>query len=139
MSGVGWSLAPVSHLAFPAVHGPFPGLYRSGNPLPEPLPRRVADARRPATFLAPMEPEQDPVREIGAGYSYVALGCTFAAGIVVFMAGGLLLDRWLHLTPLFTIVGTVVGAVLSFLSVYWKLQAETEARRSHKAGSGRSS
>lgn len=86
-----------------------------------------------------MEPEQDPVREIGAGYSYVALGCTFAAGVVVFMAGGLLLDRWLHLTPLLTIAGTVVGAVLSFLSVYWKLQADMEAHRSHKAGRDRSS
>jgi F0F1-type ATP synthase assembly protein I len=75
-----------------------------------------------------MKPKRTPAREIGEGYSHVALGCTFAAGIVLFMAGGFALDRWLHLTPLFTIVGTLVGAVLSFLNVYWKLQAEGRSR-----------
>ncbi|NIN10295.1 MAG: hypothetical protein GTN62_03115 [Gemmatimonadales bacterium] len=76
-----------------------------------------------------MEPDRTPTRELGEGYSYVALGFTFAAGILMFMGGGWLLDRWLGLTPLFTIVGTLVGAVLSFLNVYWRLQADTEARR----------
>ena len=72
-----------------------------------------------------MQPEPAPGRELGEGYKYVSLGCTFAGGIVVFMAGGWALDRWLELTPLFTIMGTFVGAVLSFLHVYWRLQAET--------------
>lgn len=81
-----------------------------------------------------MEPERTPTRELGEGYGYVALGFTFAAGILMFMGGGWLLDRWLGLTPLFTIVGTLVGAVLSFLNVYWRLQADTEARRRRKAG-----
>lgn len=75
-----------------------------------------------------MKPKRTPGREIGEGYSHVALGCTFAAGIVLFMAGGFALDRWLGLTPLFTIAGTLVGAVLSFLNVYWKLQAEGRSR-----------
>lgn len=76
-----------------------------------------------------MGPDESPARELGTGYTYVALGCTFAAGVVLFMAVGFVLDRWLGLTPLFTIVGTLAGAVLSFLHVYWKLQAEAEARR----------
>jgi F0F1-type ATP synthase assembly protein I len=69
-------------------------------------------------------PEQEP----GEGYKYISLGFTFAGGIVVFMAGGWALDRWLLLTPLFTILGTLLGAVLSFLHVYWRL-ADDEARK----------
>lgn len=72
-----------------------------------------------------MQPEPAPGRELGLGYKYVSLGCTFAGGIVAFMAGGWALDRWLGLTPLFTIIGTLLGAVLSFLHVYWRLQAES--------------
>ena len=76
-----------------------------------------------------MEPEHTPAREIGEGYSHVALGCTFAGGIIAFMAAGWFLDRWLRLTPLFTIVGTLAGATLSFVWVYFKLRAEADADR----------
>lgn len=76
-----------------------------------------------------MEPDQSPGRQIGEGYKYVALGATFAAGIIVFMAVGFALDRWLGLTPVLTLIGTFAGAVLSFLNVYWKIQAlDTRAK-----------
>ena len=75
-----------------------------------------------------MQSKHSPGLEIGEGYKYVALGGTFAAGIIGFMLGGWALDRWLGLTPLFTITGTVVGSVLSFLNVYWKLEAERKKR-----------
>jgi F0F1-type ATP synthase assembly protein I len=51
---------------------------------------------------------------------------------VLFVLAGLALDRWLHLMPVFTIVGTLVGSVLSFLNVYWKLRADSDARQSGK-------
>lgn len=71
-------------------------------------------------------------REVGEGYKYVSLGLTFAAGIIFFMGMGWLLDRWLGWTPLLTVAGTLVGAVLSFLNVYWKLRAdEAEYERDH--------
>ncbi len=76
-----------------------------------------------------MQSKRTPGREIGEGYKYVALGGTFAAGIIGFMLGGWALDRWLGLTPLFTIAGTVVGSVLSFLNVYWKLEADAKKRQ----------
>jgi F0F1-type ATP synthase assembly protein I len=69
-----------------------------------------------------MEPESGPGREIGEGYKYVSHGMTFAGGIILFMAAGFWIDRWL--LPLFTIVGTLAGAALSFLNVYRKLQAD---------------
>jgi F0F1-type ATP synthase assembly protein I len=81
-----------------------------------------------------MTPEPGPGRELGEGYKYVALGMTFAGGVIMFMVGGWALDRWLGLTPLFTVTGTLAGAVLSFLSVYRKLQAEWEARQRKRDG-----
>ncbi len=73
-----------------------------------------------------------PGREIGEGYKHVSLGMTFAGGVIVFMAAGFWIDRWLGLLPLFTIVGTLAGAVLSFLNVYRKLQADEAKRRADK-------
>ena len=61
---------------------------------------------------------------MGEGYKYVSYGLTFAGGVILFMLVGLWLDRRLGLTPLFTVAGTLVGAVLSFLSVYYRLEAE---------------
>jgi len=72
---------------------------------------------------------ETPEQELGEGYKYVSLGCTFAGGIVMFMAGGWALDRWLRLTPLFTIVGTLLGAVVSFLHVYWRLTDDTARQK----------
>jgi len=80
-----------------------------------------------------MAPRDENVgREMGEGYKYVSLGLTFAGGIIFFMAIGLLLDRLLKLMPLFTITGTIVGTVLSFLMVYRKLQQEERRRREQK-------
>jgi F0F1-type ATP synthase assembly protein I len=76
---------------------------------------------------------QDNVgREIGEGYKYVSLGLTFAGGIIFFMAIGLGLDRLIGTMPVFTITGTLLGTVLSFLSVYRKLQEEERRRREQK-------
>jgi F0F1-type ATP synthase assembly protein I len=69
------------------------------------------------------EPLESP-RELGEGYKYVSLGLTFAGGIILFMGMGFLLDRWLGWMPVLTVAGTLLGAVLSFLNVYWKLQAD---------------
>jgi F0F1-type ATP synthase assembly protein I len=80
-----------------------------------------------------MAPKDENVgREVGEGYKYVSLGLTFAGGIILFMLLGLLLDRLLKLMPLFTISGTLVGTVLSFLLVYRKLEDEARRRREQK-------
>jgi F0F1-type ATP synthase assembly protein I len=71
-------------------------------------------------------------REMGEGYKYVSLGLTFAGGIIFFLALGFGLDRLLGTTPLFILIGTFLGTVLSFLSVYRKLQEEERQRREQK-------
>ncbi len=81
-----------------------------------------------------MGPRQTPGRDLGVGYEYLALGLTFAGGVVVFTVVGLFLDRWLATTPLFTLTGTATGATLGFLHVYWRIKAETEKRKKEKPG-----
>jgi F0F1-type ATP synthase assembly protein I len=63
------------------------------------------------------------------GYEFMNLGFTFAAGILVFMGLGWLVDRWLGMLPVFTVTGTVVGAVLSFIYVYQLITAATDKDR----------
>ncbi len=79
------------------------------------------------------EPESTG-RELGQGYKYLATGLRFAGGIVLFVVGGLFLDRWLHTSPLFILVGTLVGSVLSFLSVYRELIADRANRPTWRGG-----
>ncbi|KPJ90421.1 MAG: hypothetical protein AMS18_10960 [Gemmatimonas sp. SG8_17] len=54
-------------------------------------------------------------------YRYSGLGCTFAAAVLLFMAGGWLLDGWLRVTPLFSIIGALIGAALGSISIYRRL------------------
>src|SRR2546428_7586458 len=58
-------------------------------------------------------------RSFGEGYSYVALGFTFAVAILAFGALGWVVDGWLGTRPWFALVGAaiggVAGAVLAFI------------------------
>lgn len=71
------------------------------------------------------------------GQKYFAVGLRFAGGVVAFTLGGYALDRWLHTIPLFTIVGTIGGAVLSFISVYRQLIFDARRRARDGAGATR--
>jgi F0F1-type ATP synthase assembly protein I len=81
-----------------------------------------------------MRERKAPEEGVGAGYRYVSLGLTFAGGILLFMAVGYALDRWLGSLPWLTLLGTVVGAVLSFLSVYRRLLADEARDKQERAG-----
>ncbi len=73
-----------------------------------------------------MSPVSTPRRSLVHVYRYSGLGCLFAASVMLFMAGGWLLDRWLGVLPLFTVIGALVGATLSTVSIYRRLQAGME-------------
>ncbi|MGH7560272.1 MAG: AtpZ/AtpI family protein [Gemmatimonadales bacterium] len=83
----------------------------------------------------PEEPEGTG-KQMGAGYKYLATGLRFAGGIVLFVVCGFFLDRWLHTSPLFILLGTLVGAGLSFLSVYRELVADKANRPTWRRKSG---
>src|SRR5437762_14366186 len=50
-------------------------------------------------------------RSLGEGYSYVALGFTFAVAILAFGALGGVVDEWLGTRPGFPLVGAAIGAL----------------------------
>lgn len=85
-----------------------------------------------------MAPRLSAGSGFGLGHKYLALGLRFAGGVVLFMLGGLALDRWLGTLPAGTILGTLVGAALSFISVYRELAAdEARARERRDASEGK--
>ncbi|HEX9632578.1 MAG TPA: AtpZ/AtpI family protein [Gemmatimonadales bacterium] len=55
-------------------------------------------------------------------YRFSGLGCVFAAGVLVFLAGGWLLDRWLGTLPVLMTVGALLGAALGTLSIWRRLR-----------------
>lgn len=61
---------------------------------------------------------------------YGALGNTFAFSIMLFAGAGYLLDRWLGLLPILTIVGTLVGTGMAVARVYLRVRqdADNQAR-----------
>ena len=72
--------------------------------------------------------------EMAEAYRHASLGLTFAAGIVVFMAAGYGLDRWIGTLPFGTITGTMLGAALGFLSVYRRVVGEGSGRPARDDG-----
>jgi F0F1-type ATP synthase assembly protein I len=79
-----------------------------------------------------MKQEPNASREMGAGYKYVSLGITFAGGIILFMGIGYWLDRRFGLTPFGTVGGTLLGAFLSFMVVYRRLQEDAARERTRR-------
>ena len=71
----------------------------------------------------------------GDGTQYLAAAMRFAGAVVLFLLGGLGLDRWLKTTPLFTLVGALSGAVLGFLSVYREIKADPDHQAAPKSWS----
>ena len=52
------------------------------------------------------------------GLSLMGLGWYVAACIILGVLGGLGLDKLIGITPLFTLLGTVLGSVLAFWGLY---------------------
>jgi F0F1-type ATP synthase assembly protein I len=69
---------------------------------------------------------------IGEGTKYLAMGLRFAGGVVLFLLVGLGIDRWLHLTPIGTVVGAILGATLSSYSAYREISADPHNRADGK-------
>jgi F0F1-type ATP synthase assembly protein I len=77
-----------------------------------------------------MPPDDDNrfARGFGQGYEYVAVGFQLAAVILIFGGLGWLLDGRLHTRPLFAILGFLVGTVGWFVSLYYRVQRDTDRR-----------
>ncbi len=85
-----------------------------------------------------MNPEEDSkTRKFAQSYGeagpYIGMGVQFAAFILLFLCGGWWMDQKWSLAPLFTILGTLVGAVLGFYRLYKTLMAEGQKRKEEEA------
>lgn len=64
-------------------------------------------------------------RELYNGFgNALALGIEFALGPVIFGGLGWLLDGWLGLFPVLTVVLSIIGVVASFLRTWYRYDAE---------------
>jgi F0F1-type ATP synthase assembly protein I len=81
-----------------------------------------------------MGPVNPPRPSLVHLYRYSGLGCMFAAGVMVFMAGGWLLDRWLGTFPVLLVLGALLGATLATLSIYRRLQIGGESGDRSESG-----
>lgn len=82
-------------------------------------------------------PPQEPEPGLAGAYRYAWLGMQFAAAILMFMGIGYLLDRLLHTLPAFLIGGTIVGAVLGFMSIYRRVIGGDGQNGRRESGGGR--
>lgn len=70
--------------------------------------------------------EQRPNSGLREGTQYLSAALRFAGATVLFLFGGLGLDRLIGTLPLFTIVGALGGAGLGFFSVYREYKADQD-------------
>ncbi len=63
-----------------------------------------------------------PARKDEPGPDAFGMSLNFAVAILLFGAVGWFVDSWAQTLPLFTVAGTLVGGVLGFLNVYWKIR-----------------
>jgi len=73
-----------------------------------------------------MSPGNDSRGYLVEVHRYSGLGCLFAAVVLFFMGVGWLLDGWLHTLPVFMVVGALIGAALSTVSIYRRLMEDPD-------------
>lgn len=57
-------------------------------------------------------------RDIRAIGTAVSLGFSTVASLVVFIGGGVLLDRWLDTMPVLTLIGVAIGLIAAGYQLY---------------------
>jgi F0F1-type ATP synthase assembly protein I len=84
--------------------------------------------------IMPPDDRNRSARGFGEGYSYVAVGFQLAVAMLVFGGLGWLVDGWLHTRPLFALVGFALATVGWFVSLYYRVQRDTDAAKREDAG-----
>jgi F0F1-type ATP synthase assembly protein I len=64
----------------------------------------------------PSTPEER--RQLGAAGTAMGLGCSIVTSIILFMGGGIALDRWQGTSPIFTLIGVALGLILAGYQMY---------------------
>jgi len=83
-----------------------------------------------------LEPDESPEgRGFGAGYAIVAAGFQLALAVLLFLGAGMLVDRWLHTRPVFTLIGVLVGLAGGMYAFILRVLAESPGTKG-RGGSG---
>ena len=70
-------------------------------------------------------------RELYNGFgNAMSLGIEFALGPVIFGGLGWLLDRWIGIAPVLTVLLAVVGVVAAFVRTWYRYDAEMKVKES---------
>ncbi len=67
------------------------------------------------------DPNESPLgdrQQLRAAGLAVGLGCSVVAGLIICVLGGILLDRWLDTTPIFTLAGVLAGILVAGAQLY---------------------
>lgn len=76
--------------------------------------------------MTPAQKDERPeAKGYGQGYEYFGMALTFVVAILLFGAGGWLLDGWLGTRPLLAIVGAFVGGFAGFMRIYYQVKQDT--------------
>jgi len=84
--------------------------------------------------MAPEPDDHAESRGFGAGYAIVAAGFQLAFAVLLFLGAGMLVDRWLHTKPIFTLVGVVVGLGAGMYVFILRVMAEAPKRNGPARG-----
>lgn len=60
----------------------------------------------------------DDVRDFSALGAAQGLGCSIVASLIIFIVGGIFLDKYLDTIPIFTLIGVVIGLVAAGYQLY---------------------
>ncbi|HXY19421.1 MAG TPA: AtpZ/AtpI family protein [Gemmatimonadales bacterium] len=83
-----------------------------------------------------LEPDESPEgRGFGAGYAIVAAGFQLAFAVLLFLGAGVLVDRWLHTRPIFTLIGVLVGLAGGMYAFIARVLAESPGAGKRGRGS----
>jgi len=91
----------------------------------------MTDEKGTGSKKDPYSYRSEPSPLAGAG-KYMGLGLQFGGSIVLFMFGGIWLDKRLGTSPLFVIIGVFGGATAAFYSMYRRLMADQRDEESKK-------
>jgi ATP synthase protein I len=67
------------------------------------------------------DPRENPLgnqQQLKALGLAAGLGCSVVVSLIVFVVGGVLLDRWLDTTPWFTLAGVLMGIFAAGTQLY---------------------
>jgi F0F1-type ATP synthase assembly protein I len=73
--------------------------------------------------------QQAERRELYNGFgNAMSLSIEFALGPVIFGGAGWLVDRWLGLSPVLTVIMSLVGVVAAFVRMWFRYDAEMKVQ-----------